>query len=76
MKKNKMRRMVAECIAALVWTALTMLTDRLIFRYDWRDGTVFAYKVLFFFLVFGLLHGAVTLAGKLRRRERFACRCV
>lgn len=76
MQKHKRRRLALETVAALIWTALTLLSDRIIFDYDLEQGTVWIYKALFFGLAFGLIHGAVTLVGKLRRKERFAKRCV
>lgn len=76
MNKGILRRLFAEAVVALVWTALTLLTDPLIFDYNISQGRVWAYKGLFWILAFGLLHGAVTLVGKLRRKERFARRCV
>lgn len=76
MKKRTMRRLALEAVVALVWTALTLLTDRFVFDYTIGQGRVWIYKVLFWVLAFGLLHGAVTLVSKLRRGERFARRCV
>lgn len=76
MTKSACRRLAVEAVIALIWTAVTLLTDRLIFTYDITQGTVWVYKGLFWILAFGLLHGAVTLVGKLRRKERFTRRCV
>lgn len=76
MQKHRGRRLAIEAAAALAWTAVTLWTDRLIFQYDAGQGRIWVYKALFWALTFGLVHGAVTLVGKLLRGERFARRCV
>ena len=60
----------------MLWCALTLGTDRLFFRYDWRTPAFFVYKALFLVLAFGLVHGAVTLVQKLRAGDKFARRWV
>ena len=69
-------REAAELAAAVLWCALTLGTDRLFFRYDWRTPAFFVYKALFLVLAFGLVHGAVTLVQKLRAGDKFARRWV
>ena len=66
MKTPAKKRTAAELAAAVLWCALTLGTDRLFFRYDWRAPAFFVYKALFLVLAFGLVHGAVTLVQKLR----------
>ena len=66
MKTPAKKRTAAELAAAVLWCALTLGTDRLFFRYDWRTPAFFVYKALFLVLAFGLVHGAVTLVQKLR----------
>ena len=69
-------RAAAELAAAVLWGALTLGTDRLFFRYDWRTPAFFVYKALFLVLAVGLVHGAVTLVQKLRAGDKFARRWV
>ena len=76
MKTPAKKRTAAELAAAVLWCALTMGTDRLFFRYDWRTPAFFVYKALFLVLAFGLVHGAVTLVQKLRAGDKFARRWV
>lgn len=68
------KRWGLEGAAALVWCLLTLATDRLFFRYDWKTPAFFVYKALFLLAAFALIHGAVTLVQKLRRRDDFAVR--
>lgn len=65
-------RLPWEAAAAALWCALTLATDRLFFRYDWRTPAFFAYKALFFLAALAVVHGAVTLVQKVRRRDLFA----
>ena len=58
MKTPAKKRTAAELAAAVLWCALTLGTDRLFFRYDWRTPAFFVYKALFLVLAFGLVHGA------------------
>ena len=76
MKIPAKKRTAAELAAAVLWCALTLGTDRLFFRYDWRTPAFFVYKALFLVLAFGLVHGAVTLVQKLRAGDKFARRWV
>ena len=76
MKTPAKKRTAAELAAAVLWCALTLGTDRLFFRYDWRTPAFFVYKALFLALAFGLVHGAVTLVQKLRVGDKFARRWV
>lgn len=76
MKTPAKKRTAAELAAAVLWCALTLGTDRLFFRYDWRTPAFFVYKALFLVLAFGLVHGAVTLVQKLRAGDKFARRWV
>ena len=76
MKTPAKKRTAAELAAAALWCALTLGTDRLFFRYDWRTPAFFVYKALFLVLAFGLVHGAVTLVQKLRAGDKFARRWV
>lgn len=68
------RRLACEALAAVVWCLLTLATDRLFFRYDWKTPYFFVYKALFVLLAFAVVHGAVTLVQKIRRRDAFALR--
>lgn len=68
------KRWGLEAAAALVWCLLTLATDRLFFRYDWKTPAFFVYKALFLLAAFALIHGVVTLVEKLRRRDDFAVR--
>ena len=68
------KRLAAEAAAAVLWCLVTLATDRLFFRYDWRTPAFFVYKGLFVLLAFAVVHGAVTLAGKIRRRDPFTMR--
>lgn len=74
MKTPAKKRTAAELATAVLWCALTLGTDRLFFRYDWRTPAFFVYKALFLVLAFGLVHGAVTLVQKLRAGDKFARR--
>lgn len=47
MKTPAKKRTAAELAAAVLWCALTLGTDRLFFRYDWRTPAFFVYKALF-----------------------------
>ena len=38
MKTPAKKRTAAELAAAVLWCALTLGTDRLFFRYDWRTA--------------------------------------
>lgn len=55
---------------------MTLLTDRFVFRYTEYNATLAIYKVLFFIVAFGLIHGAVTLVANVRKRDRFTIRCL
>lgn len=68
MKTPAKKRTAAELAAAVLWCALTLGTDRLFFRYDWRTPAFFVYKALFLVLALGLVHGAVTLVPEAARR--------
>ena len=74
MKTPAKKRTAAELAAAVLWCALTLGTDRLFFRYDWRTPAFLVYKALFLVLAFGLVHGAVTLVQKLRAGAKFSPR--
>ena len=50
MKTPAKKRTAAELAAAVLWCALTLGTDRLFFRYDWRTPAFFVYKALFLVL--------------------------
>ena len=52
MKTPAKKRTAAELAAAVLWCALTLGTDRLFFRYDWRTPAFFVYKALFLVLAF------------------------
>ena len=67
-------RLLREGAAALVWCLLTLATDRLFFRYDWKTPYFFVYKALFVLLAFAVVHGAVTLVRKVRQKDAFALR--
>ena len=58
MKTPAKKRTAAELAAAVLWCALTLGTDRLFFRYDWRTPAFFVYKALFLVLAFGLVRCA------------------
>lgn len=68
------KRLAAEAAAAVLWCLVTLATDRLFFRYDWRTPAFFIYKALFLLLAFAVVHGAVTLVGKIRRKDPFTLR--
>ena len=68
------KRLAAEAAAAVLWCLVTLATDRLFFCYDWCTPAFFVYKGLFVLLAFAVVHGAVTLAGKIRRRDPFTMR--
>lgn len=76
LKTGTRRRIAAELMAALLWCGLTLLTDRFVFRYTEYNATLAIYKVLFFIVAFGLIHGAVTLVANVRKRDRFTIRCL
>jgi len=68
------KRLGLEALAALLWCVLTLATDRLFFRYDWKTPYFFVYKALFVLLAFAVVHGAVTLVRKVRQRDAFVLR--
>lgn len=72
--QHSRKRWGLEAVAALAWCLLTLATDRLFFRYDWKTPAFFVYKALFLLAAFAVIHGAVTLVQKLRRRDDFAVR--
>lgn len=65
------KRLRWEALAAVVWCLVTLATDRLFFRYDWRTPAFFVYKILFVLAAFAVVHGLVTLVDKVRRRDAF-----
>lgn len=67
------KQLTVEAIAAVLWCLLTLATDRLFFRYDWKTPAFFIYKALFVLAAFAVIHGVVTLVQKIRCRDRFAC---
>lgn len=68
------KRLGLEALAALLWCVLTLATDRLFFRYDWKTPYFFVYKALFMLLAFAVVHGAVTLVRKVRQKDAFVLR--
>lgn len=68
------KRLGLEALAALLWCGVTLATDRLFFRYDWKSPYFFVYKALFVLLAFAVVHGAVTLVRKIRQKDAFALR--
>lgn len=68
------KRLGMEATAALLWCVLTLATDQLFFRYDWKTPYFFVYKALFVLLAFAVVHGAVTLVRKVRQKDAFALR--
>lgn len=68
------KRLGLEALAALLWCGVTLATDRLFFRYDWKSPCFFVYKALFVLLAFAVVHGAVTLVRKVRQKDAFALR--
>lgn len=68
------KRLGLEVLAALLWCGVTLATDRLFFRYDWKSPYFFVYKALFVLLAFAVVHGAVTLVRKVRQKDDFALR--
>lgn len=68
------KRLGLEALAALLWCVLTLATDRLFFRYDWKTPYFFVYKALFVLLAFAVVHGAVTLVRKVRQKDALALR--
>lgn len=68
------KRLGLEALAALLWCGVTLATDRLFFRYDWKSPYFFVYKALFVLLAFAVVHGAVTLVRKVRQKDAFALR--
>ena len=74
MNTSAKKQIIPELLAAVLWGILTLWTDRLFFRYDWRTTAFFVYKALFVLLAFLLVHGIVTLVKKLRAKDRFVWR--
>lgn len=74
MNTSAKKQVIPELLAAVLWGILTLWTDRLFFRYDWRTTAFFVYKALFVLLAFLLVHGIVTLVKKLRAKNRFVWR--
>ena len=72
METLKRYRLPLEVAAAALWCALTLASDRLFFRYDWRTPAFFVYKALFCLLALAVVHGAVTLVQNVRARDMFA----
>ena len=68
------KRLGLEATAALLWCVLTLATDQLFFRYDWKTPYFFVYKALFVLLAFAVVHGAVTLVRKVCQKDAFALR--
>lgn len=66
------RRLAIESIVAVVWCLVTLATDRLFFRYTGLSAALVVYKLFFVGLAFLLIHGLVSLAGKLRAGDAFA----
>lgn len=71
MNTSAKKQIIPELLVAVLWGILTLWTDRLFFRYDWRTTAFFVYKALFVLLAFLLVHGIVTLVKKLRAKDRF-----
>ncbi len=67
------KRLGLEALAALLWCVLTLATDRLFFRYDWKTPYFFVYKALFVLLAFAVVHGAVTLGARSVKRMPSCC---
>ena len=74
MNTSAKKQIIPELLVAVLWGILTLWTDRLFFRYDWRTTAFFVYKALFVLLAFLLVHGIVTLVKKLRAKDRFVWR--
>ena len=78
--QHSRKRWGLEVLAALAWCLVTLATDRLFFRYDWRTPAFFVYKALFVLAALAVIHGAVTLvencaAGTISRCGGFSGRC-
>ena len=52
MNTSAKKQIIPELLAAVLWGILTLWTDRLFFRYDWRTTAFFVYKALFVLLAF------------------------
>lgn len=74
MKIPAKKRTALELLAAVLWCLVTLGTDRLFFKYDWKTPAFFVYKALFVLLAFLLVHGVVTLVQKVRAGDSFARR--
>lgn len=74
MKIPAKKRTALELLAAVLWCLVTLGTDRLFFKYDWKTPAFFVYKALFVLLAFLLVHGVVTLVQKVRAGNSFARR--
>lgn len=74
MKIPAKKRTALELLAAVLWCLVTLGTDRLFFKYDWKTPAFFVYKALFVLLAFLLVHGVVTLVQKMRAGDSFARR--
>lgn len=74
MKIPAKKRTALELLAAALWCLVTLGTDRLFFKYDWKTPAFFVYKALFVLLAFLLIHGVVTLVQKVRAGDSFARR--
>lgn len=68
MNTSAKKQIIPELLVAVLWGILTLWTDRLFFRYDWRTTAFFVYKALFVLLAFLLVHGIVTLVKSSARR--------
>ena len=47
MNTSAKKQIIPELLVAVLWGILTLWTDRLFFRYDWRTTAFFVYKALF-----------------------------
>lgn len=74
MKIPAKKRTALELLVAVLWCLVTLGTDRLFFKYDWKTPAFFVYKALFVLLAFLLVHGIVTLVQKVRAGNSFARR--
>ena len=74
MKIPAKKRTALELLAAVLWCLVTLGTDRLFFKYDWKTPAFFVYKALFVLLAFLLVHGVVTLVQKVREKDSFTLR--
>ena len=52
MKIPAKKRTALELLAAVLWCLVTLGTDRLFFKYDWKTPAFFVYKALFVLLAF------------------------